>query len=204
MRDGLADGKALDALRAPLRADLVARHSPHFFGVGLEEGEIELASKAVDEELLQVLHLADRKHHGAQIADADAHGTGRPQIGQRRLAELDRIVEELAQEVDARLASAHQHDIVFLLRLAGRLLRQLFQPPVHDAVALGKEAVAADIHAVALVLHGARDAAHVVKALDDDRMDVRPGKQFVRRRQARRPSANDDGNAFRQWSFHSI
>ena len=72
MRNGLADGKALDALRAPLRADLVARHSPDFFGIGLEEGEIQLAPEAVDEELFQVLRLADGKHHGAQIAEADA------------------------------------------------------------------------------------------------------------------------------------
>ena len=36
----------------------------------------------------------------------------RAQIEQRRLAELDGIVEELAQEVDARLAPAHQHDVV--------------------------------------------------------------------------------------------
>ena len=61
VRNGLADGKTLDALRAPLRADFVARHAPDFFGVGLEKGQIEFAPKAVDEKLLQVLHLANGK-----------------------------------------------------------------------------------------------------------------------------------------------
>ena len=175
VRDGLANGEALDALCAPLGADLVAGHAPDLLGVGLEERQIELASEAVDEKLLQVLHLANGKHQGAQVAEADAHGAGRAEVAQRRLAELDGIVEELAQEVDARLAGAHQHDVVFLLRLSGRLLRQLLEPPVHHAVAFGKEAVSADVHAVALVAHGARDAAHVVKALDDDRDECRCG-----------------------------
>ena len=74
VRDRLADGEALDALCAPLGADPVAGHAPDLFGVGLEESEIQLAAEAVDEELLQVLHLANGKQHGAQVAEADAHG----------------------------------------------------------------------------------------------------------------------------------
>ena len=42
------------------------------------------------------------------------NGSGRPQIRQGRLAELDGILEELAQKIDARLASSHQHDVVLL------------------------------------------------------------------------------------------
>ena len=56
----------------------------------------------------------------------------------------------------------------------------------------------ADIHAVALVLHGARDAAHVVKALDDDGTNARPGEKFVGRSQSRRACADDDCS----WLFH--
>ena len=52
--------------------------------------------------------------------------------------------------------------------------------------------MAADVHAVALVAHGARDAAHVVEALDDDGMDVGPGEQFVGGGQSRRAGADDD------------
>ena len=45
--------QALDALRAPLGADLVAGHAPDLFGVALEERQVELAAEAVDEEVFE-------------------------------------------------------------------------------------------------------------------------------------------------------
>src|ERR1017187_8457743 len=37
--------QALDALGAPLGADLIARHTPDLFGIRLEEDQIELPAK---------------------------------------------------------------------------------------------------------------------------------------------------------------
>ena len=48
-----SSGSALDALRAPLRRNLVARHAPHLFRVALEEGQIKLSPKPVDQEVLK-------------------------------------------------------------------------------------------------------------------------------------------------------
>jgi hypothetical protein len=82
---------------------------------------------------------------------------------------------------DARDAVALEHDLVgeFRIRATGlqimmpaellvvvgrrALQRQNVLPPVHDPVVLGEEAVAADIHAVAVVLDRARDAAEFLR-----------------------------------------
>ena len=53
VRDRAGEREALDALRAPLGADLVAGHAPHLFGVGLEERQVQLAAEAVDEEVFE-------------------------------------------------------------------------------------------------------------------------------------------------------
>ena len=53
--DSAGERESLDALRAPLRADLIAAHAPHLLRIGLEEGEIELAAEAVDEEVFETL-----------------------------------------------------------------------------------------------------------------------------------------------------
>ena len=46
------------------------------------------------------------------------------------------------------------------------LQRQRLRPPLHDAVVLREEAVAADVHAVAIVAYGARDAAELLAFLE--------------------------------------
>ena len=52
----------------------------------------------------------------------------------------------------------------FLVVIAGGALqRQHVLPPVHDPVVLGEEAVTADIHAVAVVLDGTRNAAELLR-----------------------------------------
>jgi len=64
---------------------------------------------------------------------------------------------------DFRIRSARFHIVLateLLVIIAWRALqRQDPLPPIHDAFVFGEETVAADIHAVAVVLHGARDTA---------------------------------------------
>ena len=57
--------------------------------------------------------------------------------------------------------------------MAGTLVRDGHQiePPLHDAVRLGEEAVAADVHAIALVTDSARDAADGVVGFEHDGAD---------------------------------
>ncbi len=64
--EGGGEGEALDALCAPLGADLIAGDAPDFFGVGLEEGEVELAAEAVDEEVFEGLLVAAGKDDGRE------------------------------------------------------------------------------------------------------------------------------------------
>ena len=51
--------------------------------------------------------------------------------------------------------------------------------------------MAADIHAVALVLDGTRNAADLIACLEDDRHHPAVADQFQRGRQARRPGTDD-------------
>ncbi len=53
MLDRSREREPLDTLSAPLCADLVAARAPDFFCVALEEGEVELAAEAVDEEVFE-------------------------------------------------------------------------------------------------------------------------------------------------------
>ena len=61
MFDGGREREALDALCAPLRGDTVARCAPDLFRIALEEGEVELAAEAVDEEVFQRFLVAARE-----------------------------------------------------------------------------------------------------------------------------------------------
>ena len=54
MQDGFRNRKSFDTLLAPFRADFLARNAPHLFRVRLEERLVELAAKAIDEELFEV------------------------------------------------------------------------------------------------------------------------------------------------------
>ena len=247
--------EALDALRAPLGGDLVAGRAPDLLGVALEEGEVELAAEAVDEEVFEGLFFADGAHARGDVADADARHAHRAEVRDGRAAELDGVVEKFAQIVDAALARADEHDEVGVggrggddgrgdrggiphLRIEmwgtriggqfvgewaeaaqGRLLRQMrgnsddallalvadlgvgrfgrhqVHPPLHHAVGLGEEAVAADVHAVALVTDGARDAADLLRGLQHDGRDVRVAKELQSGGEAGGTGTNDDGSS---------
>src|SRR5690242_15203902 len=221
------DRKTLDALLAPLCADLVARHSPHFLRVRLEERVVELASEAVDKELLQVLDVLNRHRRAAHIAEANAHGANRAQLAQRVSTKSDRIIEERAQEIDARFAAAHQHDFVRVAPVTvpvhtsgefaslslicdlNRLLymtisisilghggfnRHVLEPPVHHAIALREEAMTADVDAITFVVHGARDATHLVALFKHDGLGIAVAQKFESGSQSSRTGADDDSS----------
>ncbi len=184
----------LDALRAPFGADFIARHTPDFFGVRLEKSKVKLLAEAVDDEILERVFLALRQQRRAHVTEAATNGTIQAQIPEGGCRQADGIVEEAAQKINAALALPHQHDQIFRLRIrshCGRgsiallpLIAKLaifvrvgrtasadghqVQPPAHDAVRLRKEAMAANIHAVALVANGPRDAADLLTGLEPE------------------------------------
>src|SRR5262249_14131440 len=53
--DRAAERQVSDALRCPVRRELLRRDPPHFFGVGLEEDFEETLAKAVGDPLLEVI-----------------------------------------------------------------------------------------------------------------------------------------------------
>jgi len=251
--DGRCKTEALDTLGTPLGGDAVAGCPPDLLGVALEEGEVEFSAEAVDEEVLETFFGLDLADAGAEVAEADAEGTGGTQVAEGGGGEADGVVEEAAEVVDATFSGADEHDEVgvgwggchpaageewggwgrvgsgigagvggegagaaedgLLLKVGGdedgALLALVgdagglagldlgwheVHPPLHDAVALGEEAVAADIHAVALVADGAGDAADLIGGLEDDGEDVGATKEFEGGGEACRPSADDDGS----------
>ena len=179
----LGDAQALDALRAPVGRDLRGMPAPELLGVPLEEHRIQLAPEPVDVEVLQIV-FRQLVHHRFQIREPGferelgAHGL------QRVRAEADRVIEEMPVPVDAGDAMALEHHLVAGLRVrtarfqimmaaellvvvAGRALqRQGLTPPGHDAVVLGEEPVPADVHPVAVVFDGTRDAAEFAGGLE--------------------------------------
>ena len=66
------------------------------------------------------------------------------------------------------------------------------EPPVHDALRFGKEAMAADIDAIALEIDSPADTPHVFAFLQYDRPYAGTCKEFVSGRQAGRTGAGDD------------
>ena len=195
VRQNGANGQPLDALRAPGRGDLARVAAPELFRVALKEHGIELPTKAVDVEILQrILRQPVRRRR--QIAHARLYRGGKAHVADGVGVHAHGIIEELLVVVDARNAPAGEHHLVAGLRVRpARLQRhvapkdaivhrrralqghELF-PPGHHAVVLGKETVAADVHAVAVVAHGAGDAA------DGQRFLEGPSPHSPRRPQA--------------------
>ncbi len=150
--------------------------SPQLLGVALEEHGVQLATETVDVEVLQIV-FRQLVHHGFQIAETSDERQLRAHGLQRVGAQGDRVIEEMVVPVDAGNAVALEHHLVFDLRIGaarlhivfamqllvviagGALQRQDLLPPVHDAFVLREEAVATDVHAVAVMLDGAGDAA---------------------------------------------
>jgi hypothetical protein len=72
--------------------------------------------------------------------------------------------------------------------------RHEVHPPLHDAVGLGEEAVAADIHAVAVVANGAGDAADLVRGFEDNGLEVCLPEKFKGCGETRWTCSDDDGS----------
>ena len=150
--------------------------APQLLRVALEEHRIQLAAETVDVEVLQIV-FRQLVEHGLQVAEAGHHGELEAHGLQRVGAQRNRVIEEVAVPEDTGHSVALEHHLVLRLRIgaarlhvvvAAELLviiggcalqRQNGLPPIHDAFVFGEETVAADIHAVAVVLHGARDTA---------------------------------------------
>ncbi len=73
------------------------------------------------------------------------------------------------------------------------LQRQDVEPPLHDPLVLGEEAMPADIDAVTLVVEGLGDAADGIGGLQHDHARIRALQQLVGCRQACWPGTGDDG-----------
>ena len=106
----------------------------------------------------------------------------------QRVAGLQRVVEELAVVVDARQAR-HRDELVAEDLVPERLHR----------LDLGEEPVAADVEAKALVLHGARDAAHHIVGLEDGGPYAVPSTAGMRRQAGRTRADNDDVLPGQEW-----
>jgi len=171
----------------------MAGHAPYLLGVGLKEREVKLATEAVDEEVLKGTFLAPRQERGTHITETATKGPDQTQLAQSTRSESDGIVEEAVQKVDPALALAHQQHQIFLFRVvkscragnvalapvvgkpAGRtgavFDRHHAKPPLHHAARFREKAVAANIHAVALVAHRPRDAADLLAGFKNNGFD---------------------------------
>mmetsp|Transcript_37521 Transcript_37521/g.87502 ORF Transcript_37521/g.87502 Transcript_37521/m.87502 type:complete len:471 (-) Transcript_37521:643-2055(-) len=212
---GTADRQALDALRAPVGADVAARNTPDLLGVVLEELAVELAAEAVDEEVFQRLFGLDGAGRGGHVAAAELEAAPDAHLAHEIQAGFERIVEEVATKVDARLAAAdQQHGIVKfagggfvaaqqpLLPLigeagvavaAGRLGDwQHVAPPPHDPVRLGEEAVPADVDPVALEVDGLGDASNLLGGLQNGDLWIAGTLEFEASGEAGGTGADDE------------
>lgn len=72
------------------------------------------------------------------------------------------------------------------------LERHQVEPPLHHPAALGKEAMATDIHSVAVVADGPREAADLVAGLEHNGNHITAPEKLQRGRQSSRPRADDD------------
>ena len=83
MREGFGDRQSLDSLSAPGRADFVAGNTPDLFSVRLEKCAIEFVAETVDEKLLEILFIGDRKGTCSKVAKEDFREPNRPQVHDR-------------------------------------------------------------------------------------------------------------------------
>ena len=193
------------------RGDLARMAAPELLGVALKEHRVELLAKAVDVKVFQRI-LGPLVRRRRQIAHARLHRGGQTHVADGVGVHAHGVIKELLVIVDARNAPAREHHLVagFRVRPArlqrhvapedavvhgGRALQghELF-PPVHHAVVLGEKAMAADVHAVAVVAHRAGDAAKCLRFFQHCHRILRAAafEQLIGRRQAGGAGADDD------------
>ena len=177
---GAEEAQALDALRGPLGAHLGGGDAPHLLGVALEEVGVEALAEAVGDPGLEVVLAALGLDRGPHVAQRAAHELDRTELLDD-VGALERVVEVAPAPVDARHARAHEE-----------LVAHDLQPEVVDLLALGEEAVPAEVEAVALgVDDGLGQAADLLVGLQHDHAPAGLG-QLIARGQPGRAAADDD------------
>jgi hypothetical protein len=69
-----------------------------------------------------------------------------------------------------------------------------FRPPFHDAIGFGKEAMATDIHAIAVVADGAGDTADALRCFEYDGAHVGAAQQLKGSGEAGRTGSDNQGS----------
>ena len=174
-----------DPLGRPLGPQLVGPHPPDLFRIGLEEELEEAAAEARSDPLLIALLGAAPRQPGASIGGEAAGQLERADLGED-VARAQRVLDEATPPVDPREPWPDQ-----------QLLPQKLLPEVFDLLALGEEAVAAEVEAVAVAKDGAGEAADLPLGLEDDHRDV-PLRQPVGGGEPGRTGPEDgDGSGIR-------
>lgn len=93
--DRVPQRKALDALRGPIGADLIARNAPHFFGVGLEENLEQALAESIGHPLRERGLRLDRLQPRLEIAEENVEGLHRPEV-QECVYGLERVIKIFA------------------------------------------------------------------------------------------------------------
>src|SRR6202012_784721 len=93
----------LDPLRPPLRRNLITRRPPNFLRIALEERQIKLPPKPVDQKIFKTLLRRNLAHLRFHVAHANAKRPCQPKISQRRRSQSNRIIKKLSQIIDPAL-----------------------------------------------------------------------------------------------------
>ena len=191
MDDRLRNREALDALSTPVRANLAARYAPHLLGVVAEERAVEFHTEAVDHEVFEATLLAGGQQLHLEVAHANLEHAPQPEVTDGIAVQAHRIIEKLAQKEDAAEAATAKHHVVRLFGVGaaghqrdaapdgkvvlarGTLQREYSLPPVHYGIALAKETVAADIHAVPVITCSTGNSPYHVFGFKQDGLHVR-------------------------------
>lgn len=152
---GTAEGEVFDALGGPFGFEFGAGNSPHFFGVGFEEGFKEPFAEAVGDPMFEALFFRVGEEMPAEVAEEDAEGFQGAEVA-HGVEGAEGVVVVFVVEVDAGEAGAAQE-----------VGAEDGVPELLDFGRLGKKAVAAHVEVVAFVLFGAGNAANFIEFLED-------------------------------------
>src|ERR1051325_359015 len=72
---------------------------------------VELAPEAADEELFEIVNTSGREHGRPGVTGSNLDHAHNAQVAKGRGGQLDRIIEKLAQEINARFSLPQQHDL---------------------------------------------------------------------------------------------
>ncbi len=166
-----------------------AAHAPDLLGIGLEEDAEETGAELVRHPFLEIAGVRDGEEAALEIGEHARHGLEDAELHQR-VAGLERVVEQLAAVIDARLA-----------RTVAHVVAQELGPKPLDLARFGEEAVAADVEMEALIGRGLGDAADIDGIPLQHRHRHALLAEQVGGREAGRPGADADDGA-REGGWH--